>query len=134
MSTVTAEKVADLRERAIRAAEHSYSPYSGYPVGVAAIDEDGLITTGCNIECASFGMTLCAESVLIGKVVSEGRAVPTMIACRHADGATLMPCGRCRQMLFEHFGPDCLIDQGPGEDPVTVGDLLPHAWAGLSDK
>ena len=134
MSHVRPESVVDLRRAAVEASSFSYAPYTGYSVGAAAIDSRGRITSGCKVECSSFGLTLCAEVVLIGKVVSEGSAPPVMISCRDADGAVLMPCGRCRQMLFEHFGPECLVDRGDDELPLRVAELLPHARSGMSQK
>ncbi len=118
-----------LADAALRAREHAYAPYSHYPVGAALLAEDGTIYTGCNIENATYGATLCAERTAIAKAVSEGARHFRAIAIATEDGGT--PCGICRQVLYE-FAPDiqivtvdaagCVTDRG------TLEALLPDAW------
>jgi cytidine deaminase len=95
-------------------------------VGAAALVDDGRIVTGCNVENASFGMTLCAECGLISTLAASGGGRLVAFACVDRHGAALMPCGRCRQLLWEHGGPDCLIDTPSGVQPMT--DVLPQAF------
>ena len=115
-----------LRAAARAMLPRAYVPYSDYPVGAAALVDDGRIVTGCNVENASFGMTLCAECGLISTLVASGGGRLVAFACVDRHGAALMPCGRCRQLLWEHGGPDCLIDTPSGVQPMT--DVLPQAF------
>lgn len=115
-----------LRSCAFAAAEDAYAPYSGFRVGATAVTEDGQIVSGCNVENVSLGLTLCAETVLVGNLISAGGGRLRALACCDGAGAPLMPCGRCRQVLFEHGGPDLLIDAADG--PLTMAQLLPHAF------
>ena len=116
-----------LREAAQTVGEQAYAPYSGLRVGAAALTDDGRVIGGCNVENASYGLTLCAECGLASALVASGGGRLVALACVAADrGEALMPCGRCRQVLFEFGGPDLLID-GP-DGPLRLGELLPHAF------
>jgi cytidine deaminase len=117
---------ATLRSAAVEAARSSYSPYSGLAVGAAAVVDDGRIVTGCNVENASYGLTLCAECTLVGQLRLTGGGRLVALACRSADGQLLMPCGRCRQVLHEFGGDDLLVDTPVGAQQLGV--LLPMAF------
>jgi cytidine deaminase len=116
-----------LRDNAIRVMHNAYAPYSRFPVGAAALSADGRIVCGCNVENVSYGLGLCAECVLVGNLHSGGGG-RRLIAVSVTDsrGEILMPCGRCRQLLYEHGGPDLMIDHKPG--PVPLRTLLPDAF------
>lgn len=131
-SGLTAEKIAELREIAAKAAEQSYSPYSKFRVGAAVLLEDGQIFAGPNVENASYRLTICAENTAIAKAVSEvGPGIRLRaVAVANLNGANSMPCGACRQILYEFGGVDTWVF-GPGEDgPVDIklGELLPHGF------
>jgi cytidine deaminase len=115
-----------LRDKAIRAAQGAYAPYSGFPVGAAALVDDGRIITGCNVENVSYGLGLCAECAVVCALHSTGGGRLLALACVDGGGAVLTPCGRCRQVLLEHGGPDLLIDHPEG--PRRLGVLLPDAF------
>jgi cytidine deaminase len=115
-----------LREVAREAMSHAYAPYSGYPVGVAALVDDGRTIAGCNVENASYGLGLCAECGLVSQLHSSGGGVLVAVACRSGAGDLLMPCGRCRQLLWEHGGPELLVDTPHGVRPMT--EVLPDAF------
>lgn len=116
-----------LREAAVCAATLAYCPYSGLRVGAAAICDDGRMVTGCNVENASYGLTLCAECTMAGQLRLSGGGRFVAVACRSGDGTLLMPCGRCRQLLHELGGPGCLVDTPSGVRPLS--DLLPDAFS-----
>ncbi|MTD14245.1 cytidine deaminase [Nakamurella sp. YIM 132087] len=115
-----------LRALAVEAAQLAYCPYSGLQVGVAAIVDDGRIITGCNIENASYGLGLCAECTLVGQLRMTGGGRLAALACRSGTGELLMPCGRCRQVIYEFGGPDLLVDTPSGIQPMTW--VLPDAF------
>ena len=115
-----------LRERAIEVSAHAYAPYSRFPVGAAALTADGRILVGCNVENVSYGLGLCAECSVACALHSSGGGRLVALACVDATGAPLMPCGRCRQVLLEHGGPQMLIDHPAGPRPLA--DLLPDAF------
>ena len=115
-----------LRDKAIRAARGAYAPYSGFPVGAAALVDDGRIISGCNVENVSYGLGLCAECAVVCALHSTGGGRLRALACVDGGGALLMPCGRCRQVLLEHGGPGLLIDHPKG--PRRLGVLLPDAF------
>jgi cytidine deaminase len=115
-----------LRDAAVTAAGQAYSPYSGLRVGAAALCDDGRTVVGCNVENASYGLTLCAECTMAGQLRLTGGGRFVAVACRSGDGDLLMPCGRCRQVLYELGGPDCLVDTPRGILPMT--DVLPDAF------
>jgi cytidine deaminase len=104
----------------------AYVPYSKFPVGVAGLVDDGRIVSGCNVENASYGLTLCAECGMVSELHRTGGGRLVAVSCVNADGEPLTPCGRCRQLLYEHGGADCLVETGGGH--TTVGDLLPDAF------
>jgi cytidine deaminase len=115
-----------LREAATGAMRQAYAPYSKFPVGVAALVDDGRIIIGCNVENASYGIGLCAECGLVSNLISSGGGRLVAVACVDAHGNALMPCGRCRQLLWEHGGADCLLDSVSGIKPMS--DILPDAF------
>jgi cytidine deaminase len=115
-----------LRAAARDMLQHAYVPYSNYPVGAAALVDDGRVVAGCNVENASYGLTLCAECGLISALVASGGGRLVAFACVDGGGAPLMPCGRCRQLLWEHGGPDCLVDTPEGVQ--TMAQVLPQAF------
>jgi cytidine deaminase len=117
-----------LRRRALEAAAGAYAPYSGLRVGAAGIDDRGRLVTGCNVENASYGLTLCAECGLVSALRAGGGTRLVAVAVCAGDGAPLTPCGRCRQLLYELGGPGLMIDDGPDHPPLTVADLLPGAF------
>lgn len=117
---------ADLRARAIAVSQHAYVPYSHYPVGAAALVDDGRIVVGCNVENAGYGVTLCAECGVVSALHAGGGGRLVAFACVDARGETLMPCGRCRQLLWENGGPELLVDTPQGIQAMTA--VLPQAF------
>jgi cytidine deaminase len=137
---------AGLRTAAADVASRAYAPYSRLRVGAAGLAEDGRVVTGCNVENASYGLTLCAECGLVSALHASARPagkthpattpsaqdsaqrVPALVAVAVVarDGQALLPCGRCRQLLFEAGGPSLLVDTATG--PVPLTDLLPAAF------
>ncbi|GAA2002499.1 cytidine deaminase [Nocardiopsis rhodophaea] len=115
-----------LRAAAGRAMRTAYAPYSRFPVGAAALAEDGRTVTGCNVENASYGLTLCAECGLVSALHASGGGRLTAFTCVDGEGRLLMPCGRCRQLLYEHGGPGLLIDTPEGV--LRMADVLPQAF------
>lgn len=116
----------ELRAQAQAAARFAYCPYSGLQVGAAAIVDDGRLITGCNVENASYGLALCAECTMAGQLRLTGGGRLVAVACRGGDGELLMPCGRCRQVLYELGGPDCRLDTPHGIKPMS--EVLPDAF------
>ena len=115
-----------LRDSAIAVSARAYASYSGFPVGAAALVDDGRVLTGCNVENVSYGLGLCAECAVVCALFAGGGGRLRALACVDADGRALMPCGRCRQLLHEHGGPDLLVDTGAG--PRRLAELLPDAF------
>jgi cytidine deaminase len=115
-----------LRRAAREISRRAYIPYSRYPVGAAALVDDGRIVVGCNVENASYGVTLCAECGLVSGLCATGGGRLVAFACVDGAGGVLMPCGRCRQLLWEHGGPDLLVDTPEGIVPMS--DVLPMAF------
>ncbi|MEV4645669.1 cytidine deaminase [Saccharopolyspora sp. NPDC049426] len=115
-----------LRAKAVEAAALAYCPYSGLQVGAAALCDDGRVVTGCNVENGSYGVTLCAECTMAGQLHLTGGGRFVAVACRSGTGDLLMPCGRCRQVLQELGGPDCLVDTPRGVLPMS--QVLPDAF------
>lgn len=115
-----------LRAAARKAVEQAYAPYSGFPVGAAAFADDGRLLIGANVENASYGVTLCAECSLVSALVMSGGGRFTAFTCVNALGETIMPCGRCRQILWEHGGAELLVDTPLGVLPMT--EVLPQAF------
>jgi cytidine deaminase len=123
----------ELRAAAADVASRAYAPYSRLRVGAAGLTSDGRVVTGCNVENVSFGLTLCAECGLVSALHAApstwaGGGTPALLAIAviAGDGDLLLPCGRCRQLLFEAGGPALLVDTANG--PVTLADLLPAAF------
>jgi cytidine deaminase len=115
-----------LREKATDAAQRAYVPYSHLRVGVAAVVDDGRILLGCNVENASYGLSLCAECTLVGQLRLSGGGRLVAVACRSGAGQLLMPCGRCRQLLYEFGGPGLVVDTPAGLRPMSW--VLPAAF------
>ena len=115
-----------LRHKATEAAARAYAPYSGLSVGAAALVDDHRMVAGCNVENVSYGLGLCAECAVVCALHSGGGGRLIALSCVAADGELLMPCGRCRQVLLEHGGPQMLIDHPLG--PKRLGELLPDAF------
>lgn len=124
----------ELRAAATEAMTHAYAPYSDFPVGVAGLVDDGRIVTGCNVENAAYGVALCAECGLISNLIVSGGGKLIAVACVDRHGNALMPCGRCRQLLWEHGGPECLLDSVSGIKNMT--EILPDAFGAhdLTDR
>ena len=115
-----------LRARALEMIDRAYAPYSGYPVGAAALVDDGRVVAGCNVENAGYGVTLCAECGLVSDLVAGGGGRLVAFTCCDANGTRIMPCGRCRQLLWEHGGAALLVDTPEGVLPMTA--VLPQAF------
>lgn len=115
-----------LRAASIEAMRRAYAPYSEFPVGCAALVDDGRIITGCNVENASYGVGLCAECALVGQLHLSGGGRLVAFDCVDGSGATLMPCGRCRQLLYEASAPGMLLNTVSGIR--TIEEVLPDAF------
>lgn len=115
-----------LREAAQEVMPRAYVPYSKFPVGAAALTDSGSIVVGCNVENASYGVTLCAECSLVSALFATGGGRLVAFTCCDGEGAVLMPCGRCRQLLWEHGGPELLVETPRGVLPMT--EVLPQAF------
>jgi len=121
--TINWNQIHDLAKEAMKKA---YAPYSKFPVGVAALVSDGRFISGCNVENASYGLGLCAECSLVSALVTSGGGRLVAIVCVDGAGNFLAPCGRCRQLLFEHGGNDALLMTPDG--PQTMAAMLPWAF------
>ncbi|GGB38300.1 cytidine deaminase [Flexivirga endophytica] len=115
-----------LTAEAVEATRHAYVPYSHFPVGVAGLVDDGRVVSGCNVENAAYGVTLCAECGLVSDLVRSGGGRLVAVSCVNGLGEPLMPCGRCRQLLWEHGGAECLLLTPQGVLPMT--EVLPQAF------
>ncbi|WP_346767680.1 cytidine deaminase [Knoellia koreensis] len=115
-----------LRAKAIELMERAYAPYSNFPVGVAGIVDDGRVVAGCNVENAAYGVGLCAECGMVSELHATGGGKLIAVSCVGADGQPLMPCGRCRQLLWENGGPSCLLMTPEGVLPMS--EVLPQAF------
>ena len=115
-----------LRAQAREVMTRAYAPYSRFPVGAAALVDDGRTVAGCNVENASYGVGLCAECGLVSALHATGGGRLIAFACVDGRGEVLMPCGRCRQLLWEHGGPDLLVDTPRGI--LTMREVLPDAF------
>ena len=115
-----------LRDAAVGAMRRAYAPYSRFPVGAAALVDDGRIVVGCNVENASYGLGLCAECGLVSALHAGGGGRLVALSCVDAHGEPLMPCGRCRQLLWEHGGPMLLVQTAGGTRPMS--EVLPDAF------
>jgi cytidine deaminase len=116
----------ELRSEAAEAAGRAYAPYSGFRVGAAGLIDDGEMVTGCNVENASYGLTLCAECGLISDLYDSGGGRLLAVSITDPEGKHVLPCGRCRQILFEAGGAELLIDSADG--PRRLDSLLPDAF------
>jgi cytidine deaminase len=116
----------DLRRQAVEVMQRAYAPYSNYSVGVAGLVDDGRVVVGCNVENAAYGVALCAECGMVSSLHASGGGRLVAVACVDGQGRPLMPCGRCRQLLWENGGPDCLVDTPAGVRPMT--EVLPDAF------
>jgi cytidine deaminase len=117
---------AVLRREAAAMTKGAYAPYSGVFVGACGLTRNGRLVRGCNVENASYGLTLCAECGLVSDLIARGGGRLVAVSITAGDGRPLAPCGRCRQVLFEHGGPDLLVDDLDG--PITLDRLLPGAF------
>ena len=115
-----------LRAKATQAMERAYAPYSSFPVGAAGLVEDGRIVTGCNVENAAYGVALCAECGLVSALHMTGGGRLVAVSCVNGNGNPLMPCGRCRQLLWENGGPGCQVMTPAGVR--TMAEVLPDAF------
>lgn len=123
---ITSENWAQLHQRAVEAMRHAYVPYSGYPVGAAGLADDGTIYTGCNVENSSYGIGLCAECGMISDFVKNGGVRLLAVAAVNGNGEAVVPCGRCRQLIFEHGGDRVLVAMPTGIMPMS--EVLPQGF------
>ena len=119
-------KWSELKAAATQAMQKAYAPYSNYPVGAAALTDKGEIISGCNVENASYGVGLCAECSLVSELFRRGGGKLVAFSCVDGKGETLMPCGRCRQLLYEHRAPGMLLETVSGIK--TIDEVLPDAF------
>ncbi len=117
---------AVLHAAAVEAMDHAYAPYSRFKVGVAGLADDGRVVVGCNVENASYGLGLCAECGLVSALHASGGGRLVAVVCVDSHGKALMPCGRCRQLLWENGGPAMLLQTTRGVRPLA--ELLPDAF------
>ncbi|WP_306232596.1 cytidine deaminase [Agrococcus beijingensis] len=117
---------AALHDTAVEASAKAYTPYSRFPVGAAALVDDGRVVSGANIENAAYGVTLCAECSLVSALIMGGGGKLVAFSCVNGAGERLMPCGRCRQLLSEHAAPGMLLDTVSGIR--TMAEVLPDAF------
>jgi cytidine deaminase len=115
-----------LRAAANQAMTKAYVPYSKFRVGAAALTEDGRIVSGCNVENASYGLTLCAECSLVSDLFMTGGGRLVAFTCVDGHGNILMPCGRCRQLLFEHSAKGMILETVSGFK--TIDEVIPDAF------
>ena len=116
----------ELRKVANESMKQAYAPYSNFPVGAAALTADGRIVAGCNVENASYGLGLCAECSLVSNLQMTGGGKLVAFTCVDGHGNVLMPCGRCRQLLFEHSAPGMVLETVSGLK--TIDEVLPDAF------
>jgi cytidine deaminase len=117
---------AALQEAAVAAMHHAYAPYSHYPVGAAALVDGGRVVSGCNVENAAYGVALCAECGVVSQLHVTGGGRLTHVVCVDGHGEVIMPCGRCRQLLFENGGPALELMTGSGVR--RMDEVLPDAF------
>ena len=113
---------ASLRAAAVDVCTRAYAPYSSFPVGAAALVDDGRVVAAANVENASYGLSLCAECGVVSALHGTGGGRLVALACVGGEGQDLEPCGRCRQLLYEHGGPGLLVNGRP------LAELLPHPF------
>jgi len=128
VSTLSEIPWESLRAQALRATTKSYAPYSNVTVGAAGLTSDGRSVEGANVENASYGLTLCAECSLVSDLVRQGGGRLLAVSIVAGDGQPIAPCGRCRQLLFEHGGNELLVDAGERTPARRLGELLPGAF------
>jgi len=116
----------ELKTAAVEVMERAYAPYSSYKVGAAALVDDGRTVVGCNVENAAYGVVLCAECGVVSDLHATGGGRLTHFVCVNGEGEVIMPCGRCRQLLFEHGGRDLLLWTVSGVKPMS--EVLPDAF------
>ena len=116
----------ELHAAARKAMQRAYAPYSDFPVGAAGLTDDGRVVIGCNVENASYGLGLCAECGLVSALHASGGGRLVAVVCVDRHGDVLMPCGRCRQLLFEHGGPQLLLATSQGVKPMA--EVWPDAF------
>ena len=123
-----------LQDAATDAMRRAYAPYSGFAVGAAGLVEDGRVVVGCNVENASYGVGLCAECGLVSALHASGGGRLVAVVCVDGHGDVVMPCGRCRQLLWEHGGADLLLQTVKGVRHMS--EVLPDAFgaADLRDR
>ena len=126
MTEINEEVWTKLYEAAVAANSRAYAPYSNYRVGAAALVDDGRIVTGCNVENAGLGVTLCAECGLISDLINGGGGRLVAFTCVNQEGDHIVPCDRCRQILFEHGGKQLLMKMPRGIQ--TMAEVLPDAF------
>jgi cytidine deaminase len=115
-----------LHRRAVELMGRAYAPYSHFPVGVAGLVDDGRVVAGCNVENAAYGVGLCAECGMVSELHATGGGRLVAVFCVGGDGEALMPCGRCRQLLWENGGPGCLLMTPEGV--LRMSEVLPQAF------
>jgi cytidine deaminase len=115
-----------LHAAAVEVSARAYAPYSRFRVGAAATADDGRVLVGCNVENAAYGVTLCAECGVVSQLHATGGGRLTHFVCVNGDGDVIMPCGRCRQLLYENGGPDLLVMTVDGVHRME--DVLPWAF------
>ena len=115
-----------LKSAAIEAMKRAYAPYSDFPVGAAALVDDGRLVSGCNVENASYGVGLCAECSLVSNLTMTGGGKLVAFTCVDGNEDVLMPCGRCRQLLYEHSAPGMVLETVSGMK--TIDQVLPDAF------
>ncbi len=128
MSNLSETSWNALREQARHATLMSYAPYSHVSVGAAGYTSDGRYVEGANVENASYGLTLCAECSLVSDLMRQGGGRLVAVSIVAGDGQSIAPCGRCRQLLFEHGGAELLVDAGENAPARALGELLPDAF------
>ena len=126
MTSLTSAETEALYAAARAALGYSHAPYSHFPVGVAGLVDDGRVVAGCNVENAAYGVALCAECGMVSELHATGGGRLTAVFCVGGDGRALMPCGRCRQLLWENGGPECLLMTPEGVLPMSA--VLPQAF------
>ena len=117
---------AALTAAAVDVSARAYAPYSRFPVGAAAVADNGRVLVGCNVENAAYGVVLCAECGVVSSLHATGGGRLTHFVCVNGRAEVIMPCGRCRQLLFEHGGPDLLLMTGAGVR--RMDEVLPDAF------
>ncbi len=115
-----------LRRAATEVMHKAYAPYSRFKVGAAALVDDGRVVVGCNVENAAYGVVLCAECGLVSDLVAGGGGRLVAFTCVDGHEELLMPCGRCRQLLYEHGGRELLVETVDGPKPMS--SILPYAF------